>query len=104
MTFALTILAIGSRSHRIACNSWRLYRRTVLRLLFFGAGIFGDIEAWNTDRAGRSSDFHRLVQNNGGLICTGVAFRLETDAVDEGIDLGDFQNLRDTLAERRVTG
>src|SRR3954452_5879051 len=79
-------------------------QRTVLRVLVLGAGIFGDLEARNTDRAGWAGDLHCLVQHKGGLIRPGAALCLEPDAIDEGVYLGHLQNLRNPLAERRIAG
>src|SRR5438874_5232610 len=86
MTLTLTISPIGSRPHRIACMSCRLYfstgvcpvwklwdfaqpRRTegsdaMLCRLLLGARIVGHVKPWNSDRTGGSRDLHHTVQHD----------------------------------------
>jgi len=81
MTVALTISAIGRRSCRTACMSWRLYRRTgacpvwkdwlliqpQCHVALLCARILGHIKPRDADHIGGTGDFHGLVEDDRRL-------------------------------------
>jgi hypothetical protein len=52
------------------------------------AGVLGDVQSRYADGAGRPDDFHRLVEHDGGLIATAMAFGFETHRIDDRVDRG----------------